>query len=218
MALESGDHIWYYDGQGNADAVPGEQTSTNLNIPRLQWFPSANPSDPNDYRNNGTHIYNFVLYDTEMRMGQPHLRHGTGSFAWLNNNPGNLTGVVNGPDFGQFPNKFNWHNFLIFPDHDTGFAAIAAFLRQGPYPGLSILEAFRKYAPASDGNTPDQYAADVAAAAGVSVDTVVGDLDDNQMLAMQSKIENIEGSVEGTVLAYNSADVPPAIQALVSEV
>jgi hypothetical protein len=85
---------------------------------------------------------------------------------------------------------------LIFPDHDTGFAAIAAFLRQGPYPGLSILDAFRKYATASDGNTPDQYAADVAAAAGVSITTLVGDLDDDQMLAMQSKVENIEGRLK----------------------
>jgi len=215
MALKSGDHIWYYDGQGNQDAVVGEQTSTDLDIPRLQWFSGADPKDSNDYRNNGTHIYNFVLYDDEIRMGQPHLLHGKGSYAWLNNNPGNLTGVVNGPDFGQFLNKFNWHHFLIFPDHDTGFAAIASFLRQGPYPALSILAAFRKYAPASDGNNPDQYAADVAAAAGVSIDTLVGDLDDKAMLAMQTKIEKIEGSVEGTVLAYNAPDLPPAIQSLI---
>lgn len=134
MALESGDHIWYYDGQGNEFAVAGEQTSTALNIPRLQWFPTANPNDPIDYKNNGKHIYNFVLYDTELRWGQPHLRTGQGSYAWLNNNPGNLTGVAGGPDFGQFPNKFNWHHFLIFPDYDTGFAAIALFLQQGRYP------------------------------------------------------------------------------------
>jgi hypothetical protein len=218
MALQSGDHIWYYDGQGNQFAVAGEQTSTDLNIPRLQWFPTANPNDPNDYKDNGIHIYNFVLYDTELRRGQPHLRNKPGSFAWLNNNPGNLTGRAGGPDFGQFANKFNWHNFLIFPDHDKGFAAIAAFLKQGPYPNLSILEAFRRYAPASDGNTPDQYAADVAAAAGVTIDTFVRDLNDDQMLQMQNKIEMIEGSIPGTTLAYNSPDIPPAIQALISEV
>lgn len=217
MALESGDHIWYYDGQGNEFAVEGSQTSTDLNIPRLQWFPTANPNNPNDYKENGIHIFNFVLYDTELRSGQPHLRNKPGSFAWLNNNPGNLTGVVGGPDFGQFPNKFNWHHFLIFPDHDTGFAAIAAFLRQGPYPNLSILEALRKYAPASDGNTPDLYAADVAAAAGVTTDTLVRDLNDDQMLHMQKKIEAIEGSIKGNSQLYNSPDIPPAIQALISE-
>jgi hypothetical protein len=218
MALESGDHIWYYDGQGNEFAISGEQTSTDQNIPRLQWFPAANPADPNDYKGNGIHIYNFVLYDTELRWGQPHLRNKPGSFAWLNNNPGNLTGNPGGPDFRQFPNKFNWHNFLIFPDHDTGFAAIALFLGQGPYPNLSILEAFRKYAPASDGNNPDQYAADVAAAAGVTIDTLVRALNGDQMLQMQTKIEMIEGSIVGTARRKDSPDIPSAIQALISEV
>jgi hypothetical protein len=218
MALSSGDHIWYYDGQGNEFAVPGEQTSTAKNIPRLQWFPTANPNDQNDYKNNGIHIYNFVLYDSELRSGQPHLRNKPGSFAWLNNNPGNLTGQPGGPDFGQLANKFNWHDFLIFPDYDTGFAAIATFLGQGPYPNLSILEAFRKYAPASDGNNPDQYAAAAAAAAGVSTGTLVRDLDPDQMLQMQKGIERIEGSVVGTTLSYDSADIPPAIQNLISDV
>jgi hypothetical protein len=215
MALQSGDHIWYYDGQGT---VAGELTSTDQNIPRQAWFPGVSPTDPNDYRGNGIHIYNYVLYDSEIRWGQPQMRNKPGSFAWLNNNPGNLTGFAGGPDFNQIPNKFNWHNFLIFPDHDTGFAAIALFLRQGPYPSLSILDAFNKYAPASDGNNPAQYASDVAAAAGVTTDTLVGALTDDQMLQMQNKIEQIEGSVPGTARPYNSADIPATIQALISEV
>lgn len=217
MVLESGDHLWYFDGRGNEFAIPGELVSTDLNIPRLQWFPTANLQDGNDYLGNGKNIFNYVIYDTELRWGQPHLKSGKGSFAWLNNNPGNLTGFVNGPDFGQFLNKFNWHNFLIFPDHATGFAAIAAFLRQGPYPSLSILEAFRKYAPASDGNTPHTYAQDVATAANITLDTIVGDLDDDQMFHMQKKIEAIEGSVPGTSCPFNSPDIPVAIQALLIE-
>jgi len=217
MPLEAGDHIWYYDGQGNEFAIQGEQFTTDLNVPRLLWFPSANPLDNNDYRENGKHIFNFVIYDTELRWGQPHLRNGKGSFAWLNSNPGNLTGVVNGPNFGQFLNKFNWHHFLIFPDHATGFGAIAAFLKQGPYPRLSILDAFRRYAPASDGNTPDAYAQEVAAAANISLDTKVGDLSDDQMLHMQHKIEAIEGTVPGISRPFNSQDIPATIQELVNE-
>jgi hypothetical protein len=217
MALEQGDHIWYYDGQGNDQAIQGEQTSTDKNIPRLRWFPNANPNDANDYSNNGIHVFEYVVYNVQLRRGQPHLRHGNGSFAWLDNNPGNLTGVPGGTDFGQFANKFNWHNFLLFPDHDTGFAAIAAFLRQNSWKGLSILQAFRKYAPAGDGgNNPDQYAADVAAAAGVTTDTLVGDLTDDQMLQMQQKIEQIEGSVPGDTLSADDASVPQVIKDLVS--
>lgn len=217
MALVSGDHIWYYDGQGNDDAIPGEQTSTDINVPRQEWFPSSDPNDRNDYRENGWHIYNYVLFDDEIRMGQPHLRSGKGSFAWLNNNPGNLTGKVGGPDFGQYIDKFNWHHFLIFSDYDTGFAAIGSFLRQGIYPPLSILEAFHKYAPASDGNTPDTYAAEVADAAGVPIETAVGDLTDDQLYEMQLKIAAIEGSIEGSTFAYDSPDLPWAIQNLINE-
>jgi hypothetical protein len=214
-ALKSGDHVWYYDGKGNANAIAGEQMSTDLDIPRLKWFPSARPGDKTDYRDNGTHIFEFVIYDNEIRMGQPHLTHGRGSFAWLNNNPGNITGVAGGPDFGQFAGKFNWHNFLIFPDYGTGFAAIASFLGRGPYPNLSILEAFRKYAPAGDGgNRPDDYAAELAAAVGVPVSTLVRELSQAQMLEMQTKIVHIEGSIEGTTLSRDSQDVPQAIRNL----
>jgi len=221
MAVEPGDHIWYYDGQGNDQAIAGEQTSTSTNIPRLQWFPSAT-GDPNDYKGNGGHIYNYVVYDGQLLRGQPQMRivpggQFTGSFAWLNSNPGNLTGVQGGPDFGQFADKFNWHNFLIFPDHDTGFAAIASFLRQDNWVNLSILQAFRKYAPAGDGgNAPDQYAADVAAAAGVTTDTALGDLSDDQMQLMQQKIEQIEGTVEGDTLSVDDDSVPQVIKDLVN--
>jgi len=216
--LESGDHIWYYDGLGNADAIAGEQVSTDKNIPRLTWFPSADPHDPNDYRNNGIHIYHYVVMDYELRMGQPHLRNKPGSYAWLNNNPGNLTGVPGGPDFGQYYGKFSWHNFLVFPDYDTGFAAIGAFLQQGPYPNLTILEAFRKYAPAGDGgNRPDEYAAKVAAAAGVSIDTRVGDLTADELWQVQVQIEAIEGSLPGWQYTYDSPDIPQIVRDMVLE-
>jgi hypothetical protein len=212
MALDPGDHIWYWTGSGISD----EQVSTDQNIPRLTWFPGAS-SDPNDYQGHGVDIYNFVVYDGEIRRGQPHLRTGKGSFAWLNNNPGNLTGQPGGPDFGQFAGKFNWHNFLVFPDHDTGFAAIGSFLRQGPYPNLSILEAFRMYAPASDGNQPDQYAASVASAAGVTVDTPLNQLNDDQMQQMQAEIEQIEGTVAGDSFDPGSSDLPAAVQQMIGD-
>jgi hypothetical protein len=213
MALDAGDHIWYWTGSGISD----EQVSTDQNIPRLTWFPGASPTDPNDYQGHGVDIYNFVVYDGEIRRGQPHLRSGNGSFAWLNNNPGNLTGQPGGPDFGQFAGKFNWHNFLVFPDHDTGFAAIGSFLRQGPYPNLSILAAFQKYAPASDGNRPDQYAASVASAAGVTVDTPLNQLNDDQMQQMQAEIEQIEGTVAGDSFDPGSSDLPAAVQQLIGD-
>jgi hypothetical protein len=230
MALEPGDHIWYYDGQGNDQAIQGEQTSTDQDIPRLTWFPNADPHNKIDYSGNGPHIYNYVVYpDRTLLRGQPQMKTSpggqfTGSFAWLDSNPGNLTGVAGGPDFGQFAGKFNWHSFLVFPDHDTGFAAIAAFLKQDPYPGLSILNAFKRYAPSSDpGNNPTTYAnavVDAINANGGSVtsDTLLQDLSDDQMLEMQKEIEHIEGTVPGDTVSVSDDSVPQVIKDLVGQV
>lgn len=216
MALESGDHIWYYDGQGNEFAIPGEQTSTDKNVPRQVWFPGAAPGDQNDYRGNGKHIYYFVLFDTEVRRGQPQLLSGRGSFAWLHNNPGNLSS--DGRDYGQFPGKLGWHNFFVFPDHDTGFAAIQPWLENNGYLGLSITQTFKKYAPSGDGhNTPEQYAAQVAAAVGISPGTLLQDLGDDEWASLLSGIERVEGTIAGDAFAYNDPGLPQVISDLALE-
>jgi hypothetical protein len=196
-----GDHVWYFNGQ-----LSGEQ-----DIPRLTWFPGS--TNATDFKGHGDEIFNFVIHaDGEIRRGRPHMRNREGTHAWLNNNPGNLTGRPGGPDYGQYQGKFNWHSFLIFPSFDAGFAAIAAFLRGAGYRDLSVQDAFRKYAPASDGNAPDTYAASVAQAAGVPVGTPVRGLNDDQMLLMQNKIAEIEGSVAGLVLSADSPELPEEIR------
>ncbi|WP_170991553.1 peptidoglycan DD-metalloendopeptidase family protein [Bradyrhizobium elkanii] len=205
MSLELGDHVWFWNGN----------ISLDKNVPRAQWFPGSNPGDPNDYQGHGKEIYNYVVHADEIARGRPHMRNYEGSFAWLDNNPGNITGVTGGPDFGQYAGKFNWHNFLIFPTWADGYNAIALLLRTSAYSNLSILDAFKKYAPASDGgNDPVEYANAVAAALGVDVSTIVGDLDDTQMLTMQDKIQEIEGAIPGDSLAWDSDEIPQEIAEL----
>ncbi|MDX6281461.1 MAG: hypothetical protein QOH03_2532, partial [Kribbellaceae bacterium] len=200
-ALGPGDHVWYFN----------DQISTDLSIPRAAWFPGS--TGPTDYLGHGNEIFNFVIHsDGTIFRGQPHMRNHPGTFAWLNNNPGNLTGVAGGPDYGQYPGKFNWHNFLIFPTRDAGFAAIGAFLRGPNYRDLSIMQAFAKYAPASDGNDPVAYAESVAAGAGLPTSTLIRDLDDNQLLLMQNKIAEVEGAVPGDILTRDSSDLPEVIR------
>jgi hypothetical protein len=201
--LGPGDHVWYYD----------HQISTGLDIPRQAWFDGSDPAVPTDYQGHGDEIFNFVIHaNGEIRRGRPHMRNREGTHAWLNNNPGNLTGKAGGPDYGQYRDKFNWHNFLIFPTFEAGFAAIAARLLRPDFRDLSILDAFRKYAPASDGNDPDAYASAVASAAGLSTSTLVRDLTDEQMRLMQEKIAQIEGSVPGVVLGPDSQELPEEIR------
>lgn len=205
MALEPGDNVWYFDGM----------TSQTPGIPQADWFPGF--TSPTDYQGHGEEIFEYVAYDDQIVRGQPHMRNHAGTFAWLNNNPGNITGRPGGPDFGQYPGKFNWHNFLIFPDWDTGRAAIAQLLRGPGYASLSLLGAFKKYAPASDGNNPVQYATDVASALGVDMNTtLVGDLDDDQMSVVQDKIQQIEGAIPGDSFDLDSTELPQAIQDLLN--
>jgi hypothetical protein len=199
MTLELGDHVWYWNGN----------ISLDKNIPRAQWFPGSNPSDPNVYQGHGTEIYQYVIHADEIARGRPQMRNYEGSFAWLDNNPGNITGLPGGPDFGQYPGKFNWHNFLIFSSWADGYNAIGKLLRTPSYVNLSILDAFKKYAPESDGNNPVANA--VAAALGIDISTRLGDLDDTQMLVMQDKIQEIEGAIPGTSLAWDSDEIPVAI-------
>lgn len=204
MALEPGDVLWYWNGL----------TSQGANIPQAEWFPGF--QGPTDYLGHGEEISQYVIYDGEIAHGQPHMRNHPGTFAWLDNNPGNLTGVSGGPDYGQFPGKFNWHNFLIFPSWDAGFAAIASFLTGPRYVDLSLTDAIALYAPASDGNDPVRYAEDVAAAAGVPVTTTIGELDGDQMLVLQNKIAEIEGAVAGDTYAYDSPELPAEVVALLA--
>jgi hypothetical protein len=202
MALEPGDHVWYWNGN----------ISQAMNIPQSSWFPGF--QGPIDYLGHGEEIYNFVIYDDQIVRGQPHMNNHPGTYSWLDNNPGNITGVAGGPDYGQYPGKFNWHNFLIFPTWDIGFSAIAQLLRGPAYVNRSILDAFQHYAPASDGNDPVRYAQDVADALGLPTSTTIGELDDDQMVVMQNKITEIEGAVAGDSFDYDSPDLPPELTAL----
>ncbi len=75
--------------------------------------------------------------DGTVLRGQPHLRGRPGSFAWIDHNPGNIKVVAK--DLGQYPGRSNWHDYLIFPSHDVGFAAIGTLLRGPDYANLTLL-------------------------------------------------------------------------------
>lgn len=202
MSLELGDHLWYWNGR----------ISWDLDIPCAQWFPGS--TGPTDYLGHGKEIYNYVFHADEITRGRPHMRGLEGSYAWLNNNPGNLTGDVDGPDLGQYSGKFNWHHSLIFPSWEIGFQAIALFLRRPPYLDLSLLDVFRRYIPAAEGNDAVSYALEVAAATGRPISARVCDLGDDGMWYLQAKIIQVDRAVAGDIFGYDSPDLPVEIRAL----
>ena len=202
MNVEDGDHFWFWNGN----------ISRALDIPRTEWFPES--TGPTDYLGNGKEIYNYVVLPEGVARGRPQMRGLEGSYAWLDNNPGNITGRAGGATFGAYPGKFNWHHFLIFPTWDDGMDAIRQLLLTPSYVHLSILDAFRRYAPESDGNDPVHYAQTVAAAAGVDITTVIGDLDDNTMIEMQNAIATMEGAFNaGDIFSRDFSDLPADFRA-----
>lgn len=212
--MQPGDHLWHYNGL----------ISPDNDIPR-KWFPGATKKDR--YEGRGDEINHYVLHvGDQVYCGQPHMNGRPGTWAWMNNNPGNIT--HSGMNLGQYPNKVSWHEFLIFPSYEIGFKAIADLMRKGRYPksslgpgdfyrNLGIADAFRHYAPSGDGgNDPGRYGRQVAEALGVPETTRVGDLDDLQMLRMQQKIQEIEGTRAGRILPRDHPDLPPAVRAALS--
>ena len=102
-----------------------------------------------------------------------------GSRSWRNSNPGNIK-------FGAFARSMgathaDEKGFAVFPDYATGRKAQEQLLfGSKAYSGLTVGEAIRKWAPASDGNDPAGYAAQMAKAAGVGVNTPMASLTPDQ--------------------------------------
>lgn len=94
-----------------------------------------------------------------------------GSLSYRNNNPDNLRPA------GQ-PGCTPVNGFCSFPTYDDGYQALVRDLQAKANRGMTIQGAINVYAPASDSNDPVSYAAQLAAANGLSVQ-------DPLLLAMQ---------------------------------
>jgi hypothetical protein len=119
-----------------------------------------------------------------------------GDLNFRNNNPGNL-------EYGDLAKSYGAvgtdGRFAVFPDYETGRKAQEALLfESGVYGGMDIGSAISKYAPKGDGtNDPERYAANVAAALGVPVNTQLSDLTPQQRSAMLTAMEKQEGGSGG---------------------
>lgn len=205
--LDPGDHVWYWNGN----------TSTAKSIPRDDWFP-GHSGDPLDYQGNGGKIYNFVIYPDRVKCGQPQMTNKTlypGSFAWLNNNPGNLSGPT--ADIGQYAGKLNGSppktpGFLVFPTPDIGRAAIRPWLAHNggsnPYIDRSIADAWLAY----DKDDAPRYTALITGALGVPASTILSSLTDAQWETLLATIKQAEGTLLGWTYSLGDRRLPAAIR------
>jgi hypothetical protein len=82
-----------------------------------------------------------------------------------NNNPGNLRFSTFTEERGAVDDGDNYSKFSDLP---RGTACMVTLLAQKGYRNLTMTEAIKRYAPASDSNYPDQYASFVSKKSGIS--------------------------------------------------
>lgn len=123
--------------------------------------------------------------------------HIGGSLTWRANNPGALRNSDFTRRMGAIGVTLN--GFAIFPNAEAGRRANVALLKTDKYQNKTLAQAIQVYAPSSDGNNPASYAARLARAMGVSVNTYLRDMSDIQIERMAEGIRRIEGWRAGDV-------------------
>lgn len=112
---------------------------------------------------------------------QKHEGYYPGSRSYRNHNPGNFrcSGLVMG-ELGAIRCD---DNFAVFPDFETGWAALVQFLTYAAdgslrayNPEMTLYEFYAVYAPGGDGNYPKGYAESVANDLGLPATTKIGTL------------------------------------------
>lgn len=124
-----------------------------------------------------------------------------GSRAWRNNNPGNLR-------YSEFSRRAGAiaraGGFAVFPDEETGMAAIGKLMRTRQYSGLTIAQAIARYAPPFENNTAG-YNKRIQELTGLDITMRVADLSDAQIAKMADAIRHIEGWTPGTITKDNAS-------------
>jgi hypothetical protein len=117
-----------------------------------------------------------------------------GGPAKRNNNPGNITVDDNAPaawspEIGAYRGRNTEGRFAVFPTYERGRAGAIAWARKRP--GLTLIDYFKQYAPASEkGNDPAKYADIVADKVGKAI---------GKPVTQNTRISEILGDPKATV-------------------
>ncbi len=123
------------------------------------------------------------------------IRRSGGTRAWRNMNPGCLRYA----DFARENGAIGkCGGFAVFPNEETGRAALVALLRTDKYNKLSIARAIAKYAPPHENNV-SLYRRKLKKLTGLSLDTRLSRLDSAGIEKVAEAICQIEGWREGKI-------------------
>lgn len=130
-----------------------------------------------------------------------------GTFGFRNNNPGN----IRDSDFARRHGAIGASGgFAVFSSYDAGRAAKEALMFGPSYSGMTLRQAITKYAPPNENNT-GAYVNTIAKALGISPNTNLSDLSDEQRSAMLDTMQDIEGYRPGPVTNEFGERVDPGI-------
>lgn len=130
-----------------------------------------------------------------------------GTRNWRNNNPGNI-------EYGSFAKSMGAvgtdGRFAVFPTYDAGRQAKSSLLFDSPkYNTKTIHGAISRYAPPKENNTKS-YVNRVARALGLSSDTPMAALDENQRGTMMDAMQRVEGFRVGKAFDEQGNVVDPS--------
>lgn len=133
--------------------------------------------------------------------GSETIRSG-GSRSWRNCNPGNISKGSFAESCGSIGGDAR---FAIFPDEDTGLAAIRTLLTGKAYRSMTLREAIYKYAPPSDGNNADSYLKSITNDLNVDSSTTIASLSEEQIHSLANAIKKHEGWIAGSITSVRDA-------------
>lgn len=124
-----------------------------------------------------------------------HFRFSSGTWAWRNNNPGNLHP-------GEVSKRNNQigvaGKFAVFPDYETGHEALLDCLKT-TYADSSIEKLVNGYAPEGENNVA-AYIKFLRKRTGIQDDTKIEDFTPEQFEKLWKAIEQMEGYESGVVV------------------
>lgn len=135
---------------------------------------------------------NSVIYTDDSGR---HFRHYGGTWAWRNNNPGNIRP-------GNISKRHNQigivNNFAVFPDYESGHEALLDALHT-TFANMSIDKMMEQYAPPGENNTA-KYRKFVHEKTGVMDDREIRDFTDEEFKKLWFVIEQMEGFKIGEIV------------------
>jgi hypothetical protein len=184
------------DPTNEPDATPSPAASPS---PSPSASPSPTPAPASTTAAPGRHDgTRYVLYGNNTM-------HAGGSRAWRNNNPGNIKDTDFAREHGAIGRDAD--GFAIFPDEDTGTQALVDLLNTDTYQGLTLGEAFERYAPPSENET-ENYIENIENWTGLDADTPMSDLTEEQLEDVANGIRRHEGWNDGDTWTPESDNAP----------